>query len=203
MKLVFTWIQGCGKWTQARILVEKYGYTLVEMWAEFRKVVSSWTELWNKVKQIIESGAQVDDSIGWEIMRTAIKNQTSENVIYDWFIRNDWNKAIFDEILPDYKAVFFELSVEKAKGRLLWRMFDSQTGETFPSNVTTNPKTGNKLVKREDDKDEGAILKRISEYEEKTLPIINIQKEEKKVIEVNADQSIEEVSKELINKLGL
>ena len=41
MKLVFTGIQGCGKWTQARILVEKYGYTLVEMWAEFRKTVSS------------------------------------------------------------------------------------------------------------------------------------------------------------------
>ena len=135
--------------------------------------------------------------------RTAIKTQTSENVIYDWFIRNDWNKAIFDEILPDYKAIFFELSVEKAKERLLWRMFDAETGETFPSWVTVNPKTGKELIKREDDKDESAILKRISEYEEKTLPMIAIQKEENKVIKINADQSIEEVSNELINKLGL
>jgi adenylate kinase family enzyme len=32
------------------------------------------------------------------------------------------------------------------------------------------------LVKRDDDKDELAVLKRIQEYEEKTLPIVELQK---------------------------
>jgi len=31
MKLVFTGIQGCGKGTQARLLVEKHGFRLLEM----------------------------------------------------------------------------------------------------------------------------------------------------------------------------
>lgn len=203
MKLVFTWIQWCGKWTQARILVEKYWYTLVEMWAEFRKIVKSWTDLWNKVKEIIESWAQVDSELGWEIMKEAINSQTSEKIIFDGFIRNDWNKLIFDELVPEYKAIFFQLSVEKAKQRLLWRMFDPITWETFLAWTTINPETWTELVKREDDKDESAILKRISEYEEKTLPIIEIQKNEWKVIEINADQSIENVSKEIIEKLNL
>ena len=102
MKLVFTGIQWCWKGTQARVLVEKYWYTLVEMWAEFRKIVKSWTELGNKVKEIIESWAQVDSELGWEIMREAIKSQTSDKIIFDGFIRNDWNKLIFDESISWY-----------------------------------------------------------------------------------------------------
>lgn len=203
MKLVFTWIQGCWKWTQARLLVEKYGFTLLEMWNEFRKLVNSWTILWNKVKEIIESWAQVDADLWKEIMENVIKNNKEDKIIYDWFIRNEWNKEIFDRLLPDYKVIFFELSVEKAKDRLLWRMFDKTTWETFPSNISHNPKTWEKLIKREDDKDEKAVLKRIDEYETKTLPIVGIQKMEWKIIEINADQKIDEVFNELKTKLGL
>jgi len=57
-------------------------------------------------------------------------------------------------------------------------MFDPKTGETFPAGTLLHPKTGEALVKRDDDKDEQAILKRISEYETKTLPIVEIQKNE-------------------------
>ncbi len=203
MKIVFTWIQGCGKWTQARLLVEKYGFTLIEMWNEFRKLVASWTELWNKIKKIIDSWAQVDSNLWKEIMEQVLLSQVDEKIIFDWFIRNDWNKEIFDRLLPDYKVLFFDLSIEKAKSRLLWRMFDKTTWETFKSWVTHNPKTWEKLIKRDDDKNEDAILKRISEYTEKTLPIIEIQKNEWKIIEVNADDSIENVHANIINKLAL
>jgi hypothetical protein len=64
-------------------------------------------------------------------MESVIKKQTAENIIFDAFIRNDWNKEIFDRILPDYQVIFFDLPIEKAKKRLLGRMFDSKTGETF------------------------------------------------------------------------
>jgi len=106
-------------------------------------------------------------------------------------------------MLPDYKVIFFELPVEKAKKRLLWRMFDKTTGETFSSWTTNNPKTWELLIKRDDDKDEKSILTRISEYEEKTLPIVEIQKREWKVIEISADNSIEIIHNELVEKLGL
>ncbi|MDD2871008.1 MAG: nucleoside monophosphate kinase [Candidatus Gracilibacteria bacterium] len=203
MKIVFTGIQGCGKGTQARLLVEKYGFTLLEMGNEFRKLVASGTELGNKVKQIIDSGAQVDSDLGKEIMENVVKNQSSDRIIYDGFIRNEWNKEIFDRILPDYKVLFFDLSVEKAKARLLGRMFDKTTGETFMAGTTHNPKTGEQLIKRDDDKDEKAILKRISEYEEKTLPIVEIQKSEGKVIEISANDTIENIHSVIVEKLGL
>ena len=203
MKIVFTWIQWCGKWTQARLLVEKYGFTLLEMWNEFRNLVKSWTVLWNKVKEIIESWAQVDSDLWKEIMENVIINQKDNNIIFDGFIRNDWNKEIFDRLLPDYKVLFFNLPVEKAKQRLLGRMFDKTTGETFIVWTTHNPKTWEKLIKREDDNDEKAILKRISEYEEKTLPIVSIQKKEWKVIEVSADNTIENIHDDIVAKFAL
>lgn len=204
MKLVFTWIQWCGKWTQARLLVEKFWFTLLEMWWEFRKIINSWSELWNEIKEIVSKWYQVPWEYWIKIMENAINdNIKKENIIFDAFIRNDWNKEIFDRLLPDYKVIFFNLSIEKAKERLLWRMFDKNTWETFMAWITHNPKTGVKLIKRDDDKDEVAILKRIQEYEEKTLPILEIQKKEWKVIEINADQSIEDVANEMIEKLEL
>jgi len=48
-------------------------------------------------------------------MENVLLEQTDENIIFDGFIRNDWNKEIFDRLLPDYKVLFFELSVDKAK----------------------------------------------------------------------------------------
>mgnify|MGYP003397900940 CR=1 FL=1 len=204
MKLVFTWIQGCWKWTQARLLVEKYGFTLLEMWQELRKIISSWTSLWKELKEIMDAWFQVPWELWIKVMETAIENNlNSENIVYDAFVRNTWNKEIFDRLLPEYKVIFFELSIDKAKNRLLGRMYDEKTWETFPTWTIVNPISWDKLVKRNDDKDENAILKRIEEFENKTLPIVELQKNENRVITINADQNIESVFKELVTKLWL
>jgi len=202
MKLVFTWIQWCWKWTQARLLVEKYWYTLLEMWQELRNISNSWSEIWNKLKDILESGSLVSPEFVWEVMKEIINKQTNENLILDWFVRNLWNKKSIEELIPDYKVVFFELSKEKAIERLIWRMYDPITWETFPSWTKNNPNNWNELIKRADD-NEAWILKRIDEFMNNTLPTAKVQEQEWKVIKVNADQSIENVWKELINKLWL
>jgi adenylate kinase len=135
-------------------------------------------------------------------METVIEKHTAVNIIFDGFIRNDWNKEIFDRVLPDYTAIFFKLSEEQAKQRLLGRMFNKITGETFPYGTTYDPKTNEELIHRSDDNEE-SILKRIDEYITKTLPILDQQKVEGKVLEINADQSINKVAGDLAEKLGL
>ena len=202
MKLVFTWIQGCWKWTQARLLVENFGFTLLEMWQELRKIASSDTELWKRVKQTIDSWALVTPEVVWEIMNEVITTQTNKNLILDWFVRNEWNKQSLENITNDYKVVFFELSKEKAIDRLLGRMYDPISGETFLSWILVNPVTGTKLEKRKDD-NEASILKRIDEFMNNTLPTAMKQEKEGKVIRINADQNVESVFKELITKLWL
>lgn len=203
MKLVFTGIQGCGKGTQGRLLQEKYGFEIVEMWGELRKVIASWSELWKKLKEVMDAGYLVSDELWAEVMSGAIQNYAGkENVIFDAFIRLPWNKEVFDSYLSEYKVVFFDLSQEKAKQRLLGRMYNPKTGETFPFGTDIDPKTWDTLEKRKDD-NEDSILKRIEEYVNKTLPIVEAQRWEWRVIEINADQGIEDVFAKLESKLGL
>ncbi len=137
-----------------------------------------------------------------DAVENVIKNHNDENVIFDAFVRNDWNKEIFDRLLPDYKVVLFQLSEEKSKQRLLGRMFNPATGETFMTGTTHDPETGDELITRADDNEEG-ILKRIKLYKDVTLPIVEQQIKEGRIIEVNADQSIDEVFAELVEKLEL
>ena len=202
MKLVFTWIQWCGKWTQARLLVEKYWFTLIEMWQVLRELSRQDTSLAKIVKETQESWKLVTPDIVCEIMKDTLSKQINDKLILDWFVRNLWNKECLEKIIPDYKVVFFNLSKEKAIDRLLWRMYNPKTWETFPSNMEIDPDTWDELIKRKDD-NEKSILKRIDEYMNSTLPTANIQKEEWKVVEINADQTIENVWKEMIEKLGL
>jgi adenylate kinase len=202
MILVFTWIQGSGKWTQARILSEKYGFKLLEMWQELRNIVASWSSLWLEIKEILESGKYVSPEIVWKVMEEVIWEQKNMDLILDGFIRNFWNKKSLEKIVPNYKVVLFELSVEKAKERLIWRMYDPQTWETFPSWTKINPKNWNTLTKRKDDNEIG-ILSRIDEFVKNTIPVIEADKAEWRIIEINANQDVEKVTEELIKKLGL
>ena len=203
MKLVFTGIQGSWKGTQARKLAEAYWYEIVEMWQELRKVIDSWTDLWKSLQEVMDKWFMVSDELWAEVMKQAIhRYKNTDKVIFDGFIRTQWNKEIFDSLLPSYKVVLFQLSEQKAKMRLLWRMYNPKTWETFPAHVTVDPKTWDQLIHRSDDT-ETSILQRINEYTTQAIPIVEEQKKEHKVIEIHADQDPDAVFYELTQKLWL
>lgn len=203
MKLAFVWIQWCGKWTQGRILAERYWFKVLELWTEFRNIIKSWSELGEKIKELVNNWMQVTEELWREVMEKILTENTDENIIYDGFVRNKWNLEVFNNFVEDYKVVLFEIDLNKAKNRLYSRMYDLETWETFPWDMQVNPKNWNKLVKRDDDKDLEAIKKRFSEYIEKTLPVVEAQQKQGIVYEINADQEIEKVTEELERKLGL
>lgn len=203
MKLVFMWIQGSGKWTQARLLAEKYGYKLFESGTALRNIASENSDLWRSVKEIIDAWNQVSPEIVEEIMIDILENKADwKNIIFDGFVRNIWNKKSADKILWDYTVVLFQLSEEKARERLLWRMYNPKTWETFKSWVEIDPETWDKLEKRVDD-NQGAIEKRINLYVEKALPLIIEYRKTWKMLEINADGSVEDVFNQLVEKLKL
>lgn len=203
MKLVFIWIQGSGKWTQARLLEEKYDFKLFESGTALREIAKEDSELWRKVKETIEAWNHVSPEIVENIMVDILENKSWwKNTIFDWFVRNVWNKQSADKVLWDYKVVLFELSEEKARERLLWRMYNPKTSETFKAWTLLDPNTWDKLEKRADDNEE-AIVKRIELYVEKALPLVAEYRKNGNLIEVNADQPVEDVFNELVEKLNL
>jgi len=202
MKLVFVWIQGSGKWTQWKILEEKFGFNIFETGGALRTLAKEDSKLWKKIKDIIEVWKQVTPQIIEDILNDFLKKSTSNNIIFDWLVRNSWNKLTADNSLWNYKVVLFELSRNIAEKRLLWRKYNSKTWETFISSFNYDPKTGDKLEVRKDD-NQDSIKQRIDEFYEKTIPAIEEYETEWKLIKIDADNCIESVTKELIDKLNL
>jgi len=141
MKLVFVWIQGSGKWTQWKILEEKYGFNIFETGWALRSLAKEESELWKKIKEIIEAWKQVTPQVIEDILNDFLEKSNSDNIIFDGLVRNAWNKKTADNSLGDYKVVLFELSREIAEARLLWRKYNPKTGETFMSSFNFDPKT--------------------------------------------------------------
>lgn len=202
MKLVFVWIQGSGKWTQWKILEEKFGFNIFETGWALRKLAKENSELWKRIRYTIESWKQVTPKIIEDILNDFMQKSDSENIIFDWLVRNAWNKITADNSLWDYKVVLFELDRKEAEARLLWRMYNSKTWETFKSWINFDPKTWDKLEQRKDDNQE-SIKQRINEFYEKTIPAIEEYESEWKLIKINADNCIESVTDELVQKLNL
>jgi len=196
MKLVLIWIQGSGKWTQARILAEKYGFSIFETWWALRNIAKQDSELWKLVKETIEAGKQVTPEIIEDIVKDFIKHNDG-NIIFDGLVRNMWNKDTADRLLWDYKVLFFDLDEKEAMNRLLWRMYNPKTWATYPAWTEYDSKTGDKLVKRTDD-EEQAIKQRIKEFFEKTLPVVELYKQEWRLININANQSVDKVTNEIL-----
>ena len=202
MKIVLIWIQWSWKWTQARILEEKQWFKQYETGWALREIAKKDTKLWRLVKETIENWKQVSPEIVEDILKDVIESNKNSKLILDWFVRNLWNKESVDKIVWEYKVLFLNLPKEEAKKRLLWRMYDKQTWETFPAWTKTNPKTWNLLEKRSDDEEE-SINTRITQFFEKTMPVVEIYKKEWRLIEIDANKSIWEVQKEIILNLSL
>lgn len=202
MKLVFVWIQGSGKWTQWKILEEKYGFNIFETGWALRSLAKEESELWKKIKEIIEAWKQVTPQVIEDILNDFLEKSNSDNIIFDGLVRNAWNKKTADNSLGDYKVVLFELSREIAEARLLWRKYNPKTGETFMSSFNFDPKTWDELEVRKDDNQE-SIKQRIDEFYAKTIPAIKQYETEWKLIKIDANNCIESVTKELVEKLNL
>ncbi len=203
MKLIFIWIQGSGKGTQAKILKEKYSFKIFETGWALRNIAKEESELWKRIKKTIEAGILVDINTIWDIISDFLeKNDTSSNIIFDWIPRNKEQKNLVDDLISDYKVVLFDLPKEVAEKRLLWRMFNSKTWETFVSGTLFDPKTWDKLEIRKDDNQE-VIKQRIDSFYAKTIPIIEEYEAEWKLIKINANNCIESVTLDLEKSLNL
>ena len=140
MKLVFTGIQWCWKWTQARLLAWKYWFKIIEMWWELRKIAQEDNEFWKNIKQTIESGKLVTPDMISDIIKKVVRENEWKKMIFDGFIRNEWNKKWFEEVCSDYKVIFFELSEQKAKDRLLTPPLVKAPGHSFLIKATASKK---------------------------------------------------------------
>lgn len=197
MNIILVGIQGSGKWTQARKILEKRNkYHFFEMGQKLRDFANMDEELSPIVKKHLEEGTLVPMNV-IEAMLIHYKNSHTEgNILFDGIPRSLAQLELFEKVFPDYFVIFLDLEKEVAIERLANRRIDPTNGMSFPADFEGDfsPFTGVKLVTRDDDNEE-AVLRRIRGFYHNTLPLIaEWAARWKRVYRIDASKSIDEVA---------
>ena len=174
---------GCGKGTQAQKLIREFGFVQLSTGDMLRAAISKGTEIGMQAKSIIDKGKLVSDKIVIGIVRDRIFSTECEcGYMLDGFPRTLAQAEKLDQILSDRNQkidVVFRLCVpdDMAIRRIAGRRFHITSGRSY--NIEFNPPkiegrddiTGEKLVQREDDKEE-IVQSRLNTYHELTEPLV-------------------------------
>ena len=174
---------GCGKGTQAQRLIREFGLIQLSTGDMLRAAISEGTEIGMQAKSIIDKGELVSDEIVIGIVRDRIFSTECEcGYMLDGFPRTLAQAEKLDQILSDRNQkidVVLRLCVpdDMAIRRIAGRRFHITSGRSY--NIEFNPPkiegrddiTGEKLVQREDDKEE-IVQSRLNTYHELTEPLV-------------------------------
>lgn len=209
MRVVFLGPPGSGKGTQAQILAQKLGIPQVSTGDLLREAVSDNTSTGRKAKVYMDKGELVPDSIVIALVRERIKDE--HQFILDGFPRNVQQAEKLDELLSQMKlplnsVMNIEVPLPKLVERLSGRLTCSQCNAIFhvqynpPKKEGTCDVCGGQLYQRSDDT-EAAITQRFETYKKQTEPVITYYKEKGTLINVDGTRTIEEISRDIEEKM--
>ncbi len=217
MKQIFLFIgpSGCGKGTQAKLLIKKLGLEYLETGQLLRNYQKNNNFSGKKLIKVMNRGDFVPSFFVaslWLNELEKIKDiQGIKGLLLDGVCRKLMEAKILDQALNWYewsemvKVIFINISKEESILRLTKRRICEGCKKTiFPLENLESNKTchqcGGRLEIREDDKKE-SIIKRLENFDKETLPVINFFRKQKKLIEVNGEQSVKDVFEEILIKI--
>ncbi len=205
MNVVLLGAPGAGKGTQAAVLKDQLGMVHVASGDLFRHALQEQTELGLLAKSYMEKGELVPDEVTINMVLERIrKPDCSGGVLFDGFPRTlSQAKALDARLLSEGraidKAVYIEVPEEELVRRLSgrWICRDCQT----PYHAVSSPPTvagkcdacGGVLYQRADDKEE-TVRERLKVFFSQTLPIVEYYDKQGKLLRVDGNQPIEDVS---------
>ena len=187
MNILFLGAPGCGKGTQSKILIEKYGIPQISTGDLLREEMGSESDLGEKLKNIMAKGEFVDDEIVLSLVSKKIESIECKNgFILDGFPRNLSQAKSLDVLLnkmsKNIDHVLFidvpdEVLIERCTGRLLCDTCDYIGNKDRGENVGDPcPVAEGTLYQREDDK-EDTVRNRLEVFKDQTQPIIEFYEE--------------------------
>ena len=201
MNILLIGPQGSGKGTQARVLLEKFGFFYFESGEFLRKIAKDNEEL----KKALSQGQLVPDREMTSYLTAFFDEKNMyDDIIFDGFPRtqsqyNFWKNWLTDKEVKLDLAIVLEIGEAETVRRLTARRKDPETGEIY--NLITDPPPADfdlsKLVQREDDKPE-AIKIRLANYRQRTEPLIKTLGLDMEVVEVNGERPIQEISEDIV-----
>jgi adenylate kinase len=213
---IFLGRSGSGKGTQARLLQEKFGLRYISSGDFLRERIKSRDFTGEKMEKVLKSGIFLPTPMIMDILLDILEgykknDQNLKGIIFDGVPRKLLEAQLLDETLEwyewdkDVKALLIDISEQEAVNRLTKRRICQNCGKVIPyvgayKNITKCDECGGALVTRPDDKEE-AIKSRLNEFNDKTQPVVDYYIEQNKLIQINGEQSIEDVNREILEKI--
>ncbi len=181
MNLIIFGPPGAGKGTQSKYIANRFNLHQLSTGDLLRNEIKNKTELGLKISSIINSGGLVSDDIVGNLIEKFVSNDLYKNkIIFDGYPRTLSQAQSLDLLLKNYdQKVDFVLKLSVSLQTIKKRISERQAQE-----------------KRSDDSEEIAI-KRFETYEQSTKPILEYYKKHNLIKEVNGEQKIEEINKEI------
>ncbi len=194
-KYVIMGIQGSGKGTQAKMLCEDLDLVHISVGDIFRWNVASHTKLGAQVRRIIASGQLVDDDLVDQVVRERLdRHDWNFGFVVDGFPRNAAQAEFFLESFDIDGVIHLEMPDSEVRRRVLARRLCSQCGLDYnlmasrPQVENACDACGGELVSRPDDTEE-ALEIRLTDYAEKTKPVLDLFRRKEYVASIDATQS--------------
>jgi adenylate kinase len=204
---------GAGKGTQAVALVKEKGLAHVASGDLFRDNLSRGTELGNIAKTYMDKGELVPDDVTVKMVLDRIaRPDCASGFLLDGFPRTipqaeALDKALSGEGKEIGKAVSVAVPNEQLIKRLSGRWICRGCQAPFhmvdapPKEAGKCDHCGGELYQRDDD-NEPTVRNRLEVYMNQTAPLIEFYKKQGKVLEVNGNQPVADVSKEMLAALA-
>ncbi len=209
-KYVIMGVQGSGKGTQAKLLAEDFDLVHIGVGDIFRWNVQQHTKIGAQVRRAVSAGALVEDELVESVVGARLASHDwNYGFVIDGFPRNERQAEFFLEAYDIDGVVVLEIPDDEVRRRVAARRVCSRCGndQTLEGDDTEAEEAkcavcGGRLVRREDDEPE-ALDSRLSDYHEKTRPIIELFERKEVVVRVDATRSVEDVQAEIRRKLEL
>lgn len=178
MKIVIIGIQGSGKSTQGKLLGEAFKVPYLSTGHIFRILSKQDTPLGRQIKVLINAGFLVPDAKSLKIVEEYLGKKEYENgYVLDGFPRTLAQAKEFNQNID--KVILVKISDKEA----LWRI------------------SGREEIR--EDETLMAIRKRIEMFHKFTEPVLDYYKEKGILIEINGEQTIEQIHKDIKNELHI
>ena len=214
MNIILIGAQGSGKGTQADKLSQALGISHVASGDLFRKAFDEKTELGIKAKAYLDRGELVPDELTIAMILGRIAEpDCAKGVLLDGFPRTIAQAQALDEGLKGVGktidgAVYINVPREVLLRRLSGRYICRASQHIY--NIETRPPKvpgvcdldGSELYQRPDDRGE-AVQKRLDIFFNETIHLLDYYGAQHKLTEVNGNQSIDQVAKDLLKSINV
>ena len=201
---------GAGKGTQADKLATRLGIPKIATGDVLRAALRAGTKRGLEAKSYMDRGDLVPDSVILGILQDVMTSpETKKGAILDGAVRTVPQAEGLGVMLSEIgkkvdKVLLFDVDDDELVKRLSTRTVceGCQTPYMGRASGSSCEKCGGKLVRRKDDEPE-AIRNRLEVYRKQTAPVIDWYRDNKmKVLKINADDTVDEVTARAVKALG-